>query len=50
MQRRLWEIDLARTLAIVLMITFHALYVPYYLGIAQTMTITHLGFWWWFPG
>jgi len=49
MQRRFWEIDLARTIAIVLMITFHALYVPYYLGIARTMTVTHLGFWWWFP-
>ena len=49
MPRRLWEIDLARTLAVVLMVTFHALYVPYYLGIAQTMTVTHLGFWWWFP-
>ncbi|MBE0430768.1 MAG: DUF1624 domain-containing protein [Dehalococcoidia bacterium] len=48
-QGRFWEIDLARTFAIVLMITFHALYVPYYLGIAHTMTITHLGFWWWFP-
>lgn len=49
MQTRLWEIDVARTFAILFMITFHALYVPYYLDIARTMTVTHLGFWWWFP-
>ncbi|MFP3897711.1 MAG: heparan-alpha-glucosaminide N-acetyltransferase [Dehalococcoidia bacterium] len=46
---RLWEIDHARTIAIVMMITFHALYVPEYLGIADTMTVVRYGFWWWFP-
>jgi len=46
---RFWEIDLLRTIAIAMMITFHALYVPDYLGIAHTMTIVRYGFWWWFP-
>jgi uncharacterized membrane protein len=49
MRGRFWEIDLLRTLAIVLMIVFHALYVPKYLGIADTMTVVRYGFWWWFP-
>ena len=48
-RRRFWEIDLSRTAAIVMMITFHALYVPDYLGIANTMTVVRYGFWWWFP-
>jgi len=32
-----------------MMITFHTLYIADFLGIANTMTISHLGFWWWFP-
>ncbi len=46
---RFWEIDLLRTIAIAMMITFHALYVPQYLGIAHTMDYVYHGFWWWFP-
>ncbi len=46
MKKRFWEIDLLRTVAIVMMITFHALYVPYYLGIAYTVDFTPGGFWW----
>ncbi|MFO7996053.1 MAG: heparan-alpha-glucosaminide N-acetyltransferase [Dehalococcoidia bacterium] len=48
-QKRFWEIDLLRTVAIVMMVTFHALYVTDYLGIANTMNIARYGFWWWFP-
>ena len=46
---RFWEIDFLRTVAIVMMITFHALYVPNYLGVAHTMNYAYHGFWWWFP-
>lgn len=46
---RFWEIDLLRTLAIVTMILFHALYVPNYLGIAHTRAIMPPGFWQWVP-
>jgi uncharacterized membrane protein len=45
---RFWEIDLLRTIAIAMMITFHVLYVADYFGIV-TMTIVRYGFWWWFP-
>jgi uncharacterized membrane protein len=45
---RFWEIDLLRTIAIAMMITFHVLYLAHYFGIT-TMTIVRYGFWWWFP-
>ncbi len=46
---RFWEIDLFRTIAIVMMITFHCLYVADYLGVARTIDYVYHGFWWWFP-
>jgi uncharacterized membrane protein len=46
--RRLWEIDLARTFAIVMMITFHSLYLLNYFNIQNTgVPGPYLGFWWW---
>ncbi len=45
--KRFWEIDLLRTVAIVMMITFHVLYLLNYFDIQHTGV--HYGFWWWFP-
>ena len=45
---RFWEIDLWRTAAVVMMITFHALYLLNYLGIHNTgVPGPYHGFWWW---
>ena len=47
---RFWEIDLLRTVAIVMMITFHALYLLNYFDIHNTgVPGVPYGFWWWFP-
>jgi len=47
---RFWEIDLFRTVAIVMMITFHALYLLNYFDIHNTgVPGVPYGFWWWFP-
>ena len=47
---RFWEIDLLRTIAIVMMITFHTLYLLNYLDIHNTgVPGMPYGFWWWFP-
>ena len=48
---RFWEIDLLRTVAIVMMITFHALYLLDYFHIHDTGVrgVPPYGFWWWFP-
>jgi uncharacterized membrane protein len=43
---RFWEIDLLRTVAIAMMITFHTLYLLNYFDIHPT-NVYH-GFWWWF--
>ena len=48
--KRFWEIDLLRTVAIVMMITFHVLYLLNYFNIHYTgVPGVHYGFWWWFP-
>ncbi len=47
MGSRFWEIDILRTVAIVMMVSFHAVYVPYYLGIAGTGDFSRGAFWWW---
>jgi len=48
--KRFWEIDLLRTVAIVMMITFHVLYLLNYFNIHHTgVPGVHYGFWWWFP-
>jgi len=44
--KRFWEIDLVRTIAIVMMITFHVLYLLNYFDIHRTGV--HYGFLWWF--
>jgi uncharacterized membrane protein len=44
--KRFWEIDLVRTVAIVMMITFHVLYLLNHFYIHYT-DVYH-GFWWWF--
>jgi len=47
---RFWEIDLFRTIAIAMMITFHTLYLLNYFGIQSTgVPAVPYGFWWWFP-
>jgi len=47
---RFWEIDLLRAIAIVMMITFHALYLLNYFDIHNTgVPGVPYGFWWWFP-
>ncbi len=47
---RYWEIDLSRTIAIAMMITFHVLYLLNYFDIHNTgVPGVHYGFWWWFP-
>jgi uncharacterized membrane protein len=47
---RFWEIDLLRTVAIVMMITFHTLYLLNYFYIHNTgVPGVQYGFWWWFP-
>ncbi len=46
LQRRFWEIDTIRTIAIAMMITFHTLYLLNYFDIQQ-ITV-HYGFWQWF--
>ena len=49
-RKRFWEIDLLRTVAIVMMITFHVLYLLNYFDIHHTgVPGVHYGFWWWFP-
>ena len=48
--KRFWEIDLLRTVAIVMMITFHTLYLLQYFYIHNTgVPGMPYGFWWWFP-
>jgi uncharacterized membrane protein len=48
--KRFWEIDLLRTVAIVMMITFHVLYLLKYFDIHHTgVPALPYGFWWWFP-
>jgi len=48
--KRFWEIDLLRTVAIVMMITFHVLYLLNYFDIHNTgVPGMPYGFWWWFP-
>ena len=47
---RFWEIDVLRTIAIVMMITFHVLYLLNYFNIQNTgVPGVQYGFWWWFP-
>ena len=47
---RFWEIDLLRTIAIVMMITFHTLYLINYFDIQYTgVPGMRYEFWWWFP-
>lgn len=46
MRSRFWEIDLLRTIAIAMMITFHTLYLLNYFDIQQIGV--HYGFWRWF--
>lgn len=46
---RFWEIDLFRTVAIAMMITFHTLYLLNYFGIHDTGVPASYGFWRWFP-
>ena len=47
---RFWEIDVLRTIAIVMMITFHSLYLLNYFGIQNTgVPGMRYDFWWWFP-
>jgi uncharacterized membrane protein len=47
---RFWEIDLLRTFAIVMMITFHTLYLLNYFDIQYTgVPGMRYEFWWWFP-
>jgi uncharacterized membrane protein len=46
--KRFWEIDVVRTVAIIIMITFDVLYVLNYLGIQNTgVPGPYYGFWWW---
>jgi uncharacterized membrane protein len=48
---RFWEIDLLRTVAIIMMITFHTLYLlndPFDIHNAGVPGMPY-GFWWWFP-
>ena len=47
---RFWEIDLFRTIAILMMITFHTLTLLNYFDIYNTgVPALRYGFWWWFP-
>ena len=47
--KRFWEIDLLRTVAIAMMITFHTLYLLNYFDIHDTgVPGVQYGFWWWF--
>jgi uncharacterized membrane protein len=47
---RYWEIDLLRSFAIVMMITFHALYLLNYFNIKNTgVPGPYHGLWWWIP-
>jgi len=43
---RFWEIDLLRTIAITMMVTFHVLYLLNYFDIIRIDV--HYGLWWWF--
>ena len=46
--KRFWEIDVVRTVAIIIMIVFDVLYMLNYLGIQNTgVPGTYHGFWWW---
>jgi len=46
--KRFWEIDLLRTIAIVMMIIFHTLYLLNYFDIQYTgVPGPYHGFWWW---
>jgi uncharacterized membrane protein len=46
--KRFWEIDVVRTVAIIIMIAFDVLYVLNYLGIQNTgVPGPYHGFWWW---
>ncbi len=49
-RNRFWEIDLTRTVAIAMMITFHTLYLLNFFDIRNTgVPAPPYGFWWWFP-
>jgi uncharacterized membrane protein len=49
-RNRFWEIDVLRTVAIAMMITFHTLYLLNYFYIHNTgVPGMPYGFWWWFP-
>ena len=49
-RNRFWEIDLLRTVAIAMMITFHTLYLLNFFDIRNTgVPAPPYGFWWWFP-
>jgi len=46
--KRFWEIDVVRTVAIIIMIVFDVLFVLNYLGIQNTgVPGPYKGFWWW---
>jgi uncharacterized membrane protein len=46
--KRFWEIDLVRTVAVIIMIVFDVLYVLNYLDIQSTgVPGSYRGFWWW---
>jgi uncharacterized membrane protein len=47
---RFWEIDLARTFAIVAMVTYHSLFLLNYFNIKNTgVPGSYHGLWWWIP-
>lgn len=49
--KRFWEIDLVRTVAIIMMITFHTLYLlndPFHIHDTGVPALPYK-FWWWFP-
>jgi uncharacterized membrane protein len=49
-RNRFWEIDLFRTFAIVMMVTFHSLYLLNYFNIRNTgVPGPYHGLWWWIP-
>jgi uncharacterized membrane protein len=49
-RNRFWEIDLFRTIAVAMMITYHVLYLLDYFGIKSTgVPGPYHGLWWWVP-
>jgi len=48
--KRFWEIDLARTLVIVAMVSYHSLFLLNYFNIKNTgVPGPYHGLWWWIP-